>query len=61
MHVVVTPPAPEPAPSRSTVPPALEVVYRQNARYVSTVALRLLGRDSELDDVVQDVFLGGAA
>jgi RNA polymerase sigma-70 factor (ECF subfamily) len=32
-------------------------VYRRYARYVATLAFRLLGDDSELDDVVQETFL----
>src|SRR3954468_6705852 len=35
----------------------LERVFRAHARYVSFIALRVLGRDQEVDDVVQDVFL----
>lgn len=30
-----------------------------HVRYVSAIALRILGRDDEVDDVVQDVFLAG--
>lgn len=36
---------------------SLEALYRQHARYVAGVAARLLGRDDEVDDVVQDVFV----
>jgi RNA polymerase sigma-70 factor (ECF subfamily) len=32
-------------------------VFRRYSRYVAAVALRLLGRDDEVDDVVQEVFL----
>ena len=35
----------------------LAVLYRRYARYVAVVAMRLLGRDDEVDDVVQEVFL----
>jgi len=38
-------------------PPTLDALYRQHARYVAGVAIRLLGRDAEIDDVVQDVFI----
>jgi RNA polymerase sigma-70 factor (ECF subfamily) len=31
--------------------------FRQYSPYVAAIALRLLGRDHEIDDVVQDVFL----
>jgi RNA polymerase sigma-70 factor (ECF subfamily) len=32
-------------------------VFRAHSRYVAAVALRLLGRDAEVDDVVQEVFV----
>ena len=35
----------------------LEAAFRRYSRYVAAVALRLLGRDDEVDDVVQEVFL----
>lgn len=35
----------------------LDALYRRYAPYVGAVATRLLGRDSEVDDLVQDVFL----
>jgi RNA polymerase sigma-70 factor (ECF subfamily) len=35
----------------------LETVYREHARYVAAIALRLLGHDTEVDDVVQEVFV----
>src|SRR5438874_5441241 len=35
----------------------LETLFRRYSRYVAAVALRLLGRDDEIDDVVQEVFL----
>ena len=41
-------------------PPEMETtesLFREYAPYVAKVALRLLGRDHEVDDVVQDVFL----
>jgi RNA polymerase sigma-70 factor (ECF subfamily) len=34
-----------------------EAVFRRYSPYVATIGLRLLGRDSELDDLVQDVFI----
>src|SRR5438105_4068795 len=34
-----------------------EGVFRGYGRYVAAVALRILGRDDDVDDVVQDVFL----
>ncbi len=38
-------------------PVSLETVFRRYSRYVAAVAMRLLGRDDEVDDVVQEVFL----
>jgi RNA polymerase sigma-70 factor (ECF subfamily) len=35
----------------------LDEVFRAHARYVAGIATRLLGRDDEVDDLVQDVFL----
>ncbi len=35
----------------------IDVVFREQARFVAWVALRILGRDEEVDDVVQEVFL----
>ena len=38
-------------------PLTLETLFQQHARYVASVVLRVLGRDHEVDDVVQEVFL----
>jgi RNA polymerase sigma-70 factor (ECF subfamily) len=38
-------------------PLSLELIFRRHSRYVAAVAWRLLGRDDEIDDVVQEVFL----
>ena len=51
----------EPPPERSG-PPAVagapvELLFRRYSPYVAAIAMRLLGRDEEIDDVVQDVFL----
>ena len=51
-------PEPEPTPG----PPQPEdlhfdTIFTQYAPYVANVALRILGRESEVDDVVQDVFV----
>jgi RNA polymerase sigma-70 factor (ECF subfamily) len=35
----------------------LDALYRAYAPYVAGIALKLLGRDSEIEDVVQNVFL----
>jgi RNA polymerase sigma-70 factor (ECF subfamily) len=32
-------------------------VFREHAGFVATVAFKLLGRDEEVDDIVQDVFV----
>jgi RNA polymerase sigma-70 factor (ECF subfamily) len=36
--------------------PTLDGIYREYARYVAAVGVRLLGRDAEIDDLVQEVF-----
>jgi len=36
---------------------SVEEAFRTYSRYVATIAFRLLGRDDEVDDVVQEVFL----
>jgi len=36
----------------------LDEAFRQYSGYVATIAWRILGGDDEVDDVVQDVFLG---
>src|SRR5258708_7808562 len=38
-------------------PRSFDDVFRRFSPYVARVALRLLGNDSEVDDLVQDVFL----
>lgn len=38
-------------------PLSLEEAYRRFAPYVAAIGLRILGRDDELDDLVQDVFV----
>jgi RNA polymerase sigma-70 factor (ECF subfamily) len=52
LRVVSSGDAAEPA-----VPLTLEAAFKRYAPYVAQIALRLLGRDAEVDDVVQDVFL----
>lgn len=39
---------------------AFTQLYRRYARYVATIAYRIMGSDAELDDVVQEVFLDAA-
>jgi RNA polymerase sigma-70 factor, ECF subfamily len=48
LALVSAPPAPE---------SPLATLFRSHSAYVAAVALRLLGRQDEVDDVVQDVFL----
>jgi RNA polymerase sigma-70 factor (ECF subfamily) len=60
-------PLPTVKPSSAITPPAVveesddsadpDRLFRQHASYVAGVAIRLLGRDVEVDDVVQDVFM----
>lgn len=55
--------APEPEPElRPAVPQAapvvdLESAFRAHARYVGYIALRIVGRPDEVEDLVQEVFL----
>jgi len=48
---------PTPEPTAEVDTRSLDAVFRAYSRYVATVAARLLGRDDEVDDVVQTVFL----
>ncbi len=41
----------------STVPDGIDGYFRAYAGYVAAIALRLLGRSEDVDDVVQEVFL----
>jgi RNA polymerase sigma-70 factor (ECF subfamily) len=38
-------------------PEAFDEIYRRYSRYVAAIGFRLLGDDSELDDLVQDTFI----
>jgi RNA polymerase sigma-70 factor (ECF subfamily) len=49
--------AARPAPASAGVPLTLDAAFRTHAGFVASVALRVLGRPSEVDDLVQDVFL----
>jgi RNA polymerase sigma-70 factor (ECF subfamily) len=40
-----------------TTPTALEELYRAHVVFVATLAYKVLGRDDEIDDIVQDVFM----
>src|SRR3954469_10826844 len=44
-------------PAPEVEPLTLDGAFRAHAGFVATVALRVLGRPSEVDDLVQDVFL----
>lgn len=35
----------------------LEDVFREHSKYVAAIGIRLLGRDNEIDDFLQDVFI----
>lgn len=48
--------APEPSVHLRT-PTDLDEAFRSYARYVGSIALRILGRPDEVEDLVQDVFL----
>lgn len=43
--------------AQEVAPLTLEAAFRRYAPYVAQIALRILGRDAEVDDVVQEVFL----
>jgi RNA polymerase sigma-70 factor (ECF subfamily) len=42
---------------RAETPMDLDAIFRRYSRYVATIGMKLLGRDDELDDLVQEVFL----
>jgi RNA polymerase sigma-70 factor (ECF subfamily) len=44
-------------PIEAREPLTIEAAFRRYSSYVAAIAIRLLGRDDEVDDVVQDVFL----
>lgn len=44
-------------PERGVDPRDFDAVFRRYSPYVARVALRLLGDDAEVDDLVQDVFV----
>jgi RNA polymerase sigma-70 factor (ECF subfamily) len=46
---------------RDETTPMLDEIYRRYCRYVAAVILRLCGRTSEVDDLVQDVFVEATA
>ena len=57
---LVTPSAPATAPDRAPQPARIDdfdALYRTYAPYVAAIAARMLGRDCEVDDLVQDTFV----
>jgi RNA polymerase sigma-70 factor (ECF subfamily) len=55
-HLRVVPEAGSaPAPASEALD--FDAVFRRYSPYVASIGLRLLGRDDELDDLIQDVFL----
>jgi RNA polymerase sigma-70 factor, ECF subfamily len=58
LRLVSAAPADQATPALGEVDPRdFDQVFRRYSPYVARVALRLLGNDSEVDDLVQDVFL----
>jgi len=49
--------AEEPCPPRGTPRERLDELFRAHSGFVARLVLRLIGRDDEVDDVVQDVFV----
>jgi RNA polymerase sigma-70 factor (ECF subfamily) len=50
----------EPAAGRveeASSPPTLDALFKQHSAYVARLAYRLLGREDEVDDITQDVFV----
>ena len=50
------PPARAASVGPASLPP-LEALFRRYSAYVAAIAMRLMGRDDEVDDIVQEVFL----
>ena len=55
LPVETSPPAAD--PGGAPRPLGLDELFQRYAPYVATIGFRLLGRDDELDDLVQDVFI----
>lgn len=56
--VHVEPPTVPRPPLAAVAPPlTFDALFSQHAQFVAQVALRVIGRDDEVDDVVQEVFL----
>ncbi len=50
-------PASEASDERQSLPLRFDEVFRRYAPYVGAIALQLIGRPGDVDDVVQDVFI----
>lgn len=50
---------PERRPDNEGAPYAFAEAYRKHSAYVAYIGIRILGRDDEIDDLVQDVFIEG--
>jgi RNA polymerase sigma-70 factor (ECF subfamily) len=48
--------APAPASEHAVTEPGLDALYKRYAPYVAAIATRILGRQAEVEDVVQEVF-----
>jgi RNA polymerase sigma-70 factor, ECF subfamily len=55
------PSAPRVTPEADALPRDLDDAYRQYCRYVASVCLRISGRRSELEDLIQEVFAEAAS
>jgi RNA polymerase sigma-70 factor (ECF subfamily) len=58
---VLRPAAPRSTTEAADAPRDLDEVYRRYCRYVASVCLRISGRRSELEDLVQEVFAEAAS
>jgi len=56
LRVVENTPATEPSPS-APLPDSDAELFERFAPYVARIGLRLLGRESDVDDLIQDVFI----
>jgi RNA polymerase sigma-70 factor (ECF subfamily) len=59
LHLVHSQPAPDALqePPSLAQKPDLASLFREHSRYVAALGTRLLGRENEVDDLVQDVFI----
>jgi len=47
-----------PAPSAEAALPDTATLFRRYSRYVAAIGIRILGRQDEIEDYIQDVFMG---